>query len=213
MNAHDMSKLSTKFYKSESEDRTANEKNLKLGTLQVTGKNLDRLIFNYQEELQKRAERDYSFLLLVCKVIDKPSRKGCNQAKKFVEFLRSHYTEDQSHFKVGVMNHEYNEHPIIENLELENFPVLIFFGRNDKDDQGKVFHGTFAIQKILDWLNKKLLPNEKGEIILDDEQYQELLLLMAKNKRERKKLEKLIKKAKKEKENQPLEQMGMDAGL
>ena len=204
-----MGRLDKKFFKSEEEDLQENNKNLENGVLKVTGKNFDRLIFNnsiVSEELKMRIEKDYSFILLVCKNHNKKSLKICNQAKKFINFLRNHYEGDKSHVRVGVMDHEYNEHPVIEKFNIDDFPVIIFFGRNDKNDNGKIYRGEFRIQKIVKWLNKKLMSNESGDIVLNDEDHQELVLLMAKNKTERKKLEKMIKLAKKKEEKEQREQ-------
>lgn len=119
----------------------------------------------------------------------------CEHAKKFINFLREQYKGDKRDIRIGMLNHELNEHPILEKKAIQNFPSLMFFGKQATDP--KVFRSSLTVDKVLVWLNKKLQENQGEKIDLTDEKFQELLLLMAKNKEERKKLEKLLKTGKK----------------
>lgn len=215
INAHDMNQLKHKFFKSEDENVEYNKEHLESGMLQITGKNFDRLVLNRHRELEDLSESledghqpasfpapNYSFLLLVCRKVDKTSEKNCEQAQSFLIFLQSHFEKTSTgKLRLGMMDHEWNEHPQIEKLDIENFPVLLFFGRKAAG-KPRIFRKAFRIQNVVNWLNKKLLFHEGTRIVLNDEEYQELFLIMAKNPKERRKLEKLLKKAKKRKERE-----------
>ena len=216
INAHDMNQLKHKFFKSEDEDVEYNREHLSMGMLQITGKNFGKLVLNQHrglddlaDELEEHEHQDepvsypapnYSFLLLVCRKIDKRSEKNCQQARSFLIFLQSHFAKTGAGaLRLGMMDHEWNEHQVIEKLDIENFPVLLFFGRKAAG-KPRIFKKAFRIQSVVDWLNKKLLFHEGTRIVLNDEEYQELFLIMAKNPKERKKLERLLKRANKLKE-------------
>jgi hypothetical protein len=192
-----MKELKNRFFKSENEDRMENDQKLESGVVTVTGKNLDRLIFGKHDDYEPALSRKFNFILIVCRIRGKKSRKMCEHAKKFINFLREQYLGNKLDIRIGVMNHELNEHPLIEKKAIENFPSLIFFGKNaDQKSEGKIFRSSLTVDKVLIWLNKKLAENGGEKVDLTDEKFQELLLLMAKNKEERKKLERLLKKGK-----------------
>lgn len=153
----------------------------------ITGK-------NYEDKINKR---DRSILLLVCKKSSLRDKKICLQAQKFIYFLQKHYDGPVSDLRIAMFDNELNDHPDIDKFNIESFPILIFYGKSSP--KGKIFRLRFAIEPIIKWLNKKLKENNQGKIFLSENQYKELLLIMAKDKNERKKLEKMIKKAEKEK--------------
>lgn len=201
-----MGELKKRFFKSEDEDRARNDANLTGGVLQVTGKNFDRLVFNLREDFGESSPKTFNFVLIVCKNQSKKEEKMCQHAERFINFLREHYQGNRSEIRIGIMNHELNEHPIIEKRGIQDFPSVIFFGKNKlKRNRGKIFKGILKVDKLLFWMNKRLRENGGSEIEMNDAQFQDLLLLLAKDDKERKKLAKLLKKANKNKSKKEVE--------
>lgn len=201
-----MGELKHRFFKSEDEDRAKNDANLTGGVLQVTGKNFDRLVFNLRDGFEQSSAKTFNFVLIVCQNKNRKSEKMCQHAYKFINFLRKHYHGDPGEIRIGIMNHELNEHPIIEKRGIQDFPSVIFFGKtNLKRNRGKIFKGNLKVDKLLFWMNKRLRENGGTEIEMNDEHFQDLLLLLAKDDKERKKLAKLLKKANKKKSKKEIE--------
>jgi hypothetical protein len=206
-----MNELNHTFFKSEEEDRSKNNGKLNGGILKVTGNNFNRLIYNLHDGYEQPAPKDYNFILIVCNNVDKKSEKMCQHAMRFLNFLREHYKGEIEEIRIGIFNHELNEHPMIEKRNIENFPSIIFFGKkNQKINRGKIFKGNLKVDKLMEWLNKRLSENDGQSIEMEAKHFQDLLLLLAKDDKERKKLAKLLKKANKKKKQKENE---VDSGL
>lgn len=180
--ANDMEVLQQFFYKSEAEDREHNDKYLKTGLLQVTGKNFDRLIFDINDPSESFPEIKHNFILVVCRNSDESETEGCMRMGEMLHFLRQNFPKEDSEIRIGIMDHLRNDHRVIERFNIESFPVLIFFGKSDLKRRGKIFRGKLVVEKVINWLDRKFMDNEGTEMELTDEHYKHLLVLTARTK-------------------------------
>ena len=181
MYSNDISLLRTLFYKSEDEDREHNDLYISTGLLQVTGRNFDRLIFNKTDTGQEDMPMLHSFILLVCRNKDNDDEENCLRVGKMLHYLRQNFPKEDAEIRIGIMDHIKNDHRIIERYDIQRFPVLIFFGKNDPKKRGKIFRGKLVVEKVINWLDKKFMDNEGTSMNLTDEHYKQLLIITSKN--------------------------------
>jgi hypothetical protein len=181
MYANDISLLKKLFYKSEEEDREHNDTYLSTGLLQVTGDNLDRLIFNATEPVELSPPMEHSFILLVCRNKNQEDEDNCIRVGKMLHFLRENFPKEDAEIRIGIMDHARNDHRVVERFDIQSFPVLIFFGKKDEKRRGKIFRGKLMVEKVINWLDKKFMDNEGVAMNLTDEHYKQLLVITSKN--------------------------------
>lgn len=182
LNSNDLGLLSHKFYKSAEEDRAYNDKNLFRGILQVTGNNLDRLVYNLSKEEGEYKQINHSFILVVCRNLNDKHEKDCQRLGNLIRFLRTNFPREEAEIRIGLFDQKRNDHPAIERFDIKSFPAIIFFGKKDETGTGKIFRGKLIVDKLYRWLNKKFIKHEDAIVELDESHYLELLLQMAKTK-------------------------------
>lgn len=181
--ANDIGKVHELYYKSEEEDREHNDENLEKGVLFVTGKNFDRLIYGINKEESIPSERAHSFILLICRNVDKKIEKDCIRVSNLLAFIREKFPHKDSQIRLGVMDTVFNDHPRIEKMNIKKYPIIAFFGKKNAKGNAKLYKQALIIEKLLNWLNKRFSHHEDGVVKLTEDDYHTLLLLTAKNKK------------------------------
>lgn len=183
LQAHDTGKLNKEYFKSEAEDREETDKNLADGIVKITGTNFDRIILNKNEETGEKDPKTFSTLLLVCRESGKKETKNCRKVEKLLKFLRDNIQGNDVQLIIGSMNVAKNEHPLVDSYNFQDYPAMVFYGQKEEGDKGKLFRGQIVVKKVISWLNRKLAEHEEALIELNDDQYNEMLLLTARNKK------------------------------
>ena len=181
--AYDSGKLQKEYFKSEEEIREDTNSNLADGIVKITGTNFDRIIQNTNEETGEKDPKAHSVLLLVCKESGKKETKNCRKVEKLLKFLRENISGGEGHLILASINVEKNEHPLMESYNFQDYPAMVFYGQKEEDNKGKLFRGQIVVKKVISWLNRKLAEHEESLIELTDDQYNEMLLLTARNKK------------------------------
>ena len=183
LQAHDTAKLNKEFFKSENEDREETNKNLIDGVVKITGTNFDRIILNRNEQSGEKDPKTFSTLLLVCRESGKKEARNCRKVEKLLKFLRENIQGNDVQLIIGSMNVAKNEHPLVDSYNFQDYPAMVFYGQKEEGDKGKLFRGQIVVKKVISWLNRKLAEHEEALIELSDDQYNEMMLLTARNKK------------------------------